>query len=60
MSYLFLCKGELIYWVPHVTEMKLLTVLIHTSSVKNENRKIMNTLIIDKCSSLIEDISLFL
>ena len=45
--------------MPHVTEMKLLTVLIHTSSVKNENRKIMNTLIIDKCSSLIEDISLF-
>ena len=59
MSYLFLCKGKLIYWVPHVTEMKLLTVLIHTSSVKNENRKIMNTLITDKCSSLIEDISLF-
>ena len=28
-------------------------------SVKNESRKIMNTLIIDKCSSLIEDISLF-
>ena len=60
MPYLFLCKGKLIYWVPHVTEMKLLTVLIHASSVKNENRKIMNTLIIDKCSSLIEDISLFL
>ena len=46
MPYLFLCKGKLIYWVPHVTEIRLLTVLILTSSVKNENRKIMNTIII--------------
>ena len=46
MPYLFLCKGKLIYWVTHVTEIKPLTVLILTSSVKNENRKIMNTIII--------------
>ena len=30
----------------HVTEIKLLTVLILTCYVKNENRKIMNTIII--------------
>ena len=46
MPYLFLCKGKLIYWVPHVTEIRLLTVLILTSSIKNENRKIMNSIII--------------
>ena len=46
MPYLFLCKGKLIYRVTHVTEIKPLTVLILTSSVKNENRKIMNTIII--------------
>ena len=46
MPYLFLCKGKLIYSVTHVTEIKPLTVLILASSVKNENRKIMNTIII--------------
>ena len=46
MPYLFLCKGKLICWVTHVTEIKPLTVLILTSSVKNENRKIMNTITI--------------
>ena len=40
MPYLFVCKGKLIYWVLHVTEIKLLTVLILTCYVKNENRKI--------------------
>ena len=40
MIYLFVCKGKLIYWVLHVTEIKLLPVLILTCYVKNENRKI--------------------
>ena len=46
MPYLFLCKGKLICWVTHVTEIKPLTVLILTSSVKKETRKIMNTITI--------------
>ena len=39
MPYLFLCKGKLIYWVLHVTE-------ILTRYVKKENRKIVTDTII--------------